>query len=124
MKRTPILLTVVCFLVVALAQIALAQAVKPVNVTGSWDVTTRLPTGNVNEKWTIRQDGEKITGTVKGPQGEAPVEGAMVDKIFFRVSVKATDAEHLIRATAEKDSMDGSITIGRAEYLWSAKRSK
>ena len=122
MKRIPILLTVLCFGVLMFAQHAVAQ--KPVNVSGNWDVITRMPTGNVTEKWTIHQDGDKITGTVKGAQGDATVEGAMVDKIFFRVSVKAPDAESLIRATADKDSMDGSVTIGRAEYLWSAKRAK
>jgi len=122
MKRIPILLTVLCVFGLMLAQHTVAQ--KAPNVSGNWDVITRMPSGNVSEKWTIRQDGEKITGTVKGPQGDGTVEGAMVDKIFFRVSVKAPDTEHLIRATADKDSMDGSITIGRAEYLWSAKRAK
>jgi hypothetical protein len=122
MKRTPILLTVLCFFAVLFAQLAVAQ--KAVNVTGNWDVTVKLPTGNVTEKWTVRQTGDKVTGTVKDAQGERPVEGAMVDKFFFRVTVKAADTDHLIRATAEEDSMDGSITIGRKEYLWSAKRAK
>jgi len=122
MKRTPILLTALCLFAITFAQLALAQ--KPVNVTGNWDVSIRMPTGDVTEKWTIRQNGDKITGTAKSSQGELPVSGDMVSGVFFRVAVKAADMEHLIRATAEKDAMDGSITIGRAEYLWFAKRSQ
>jgi hypothetical protein len=122
MKRFSILLMGLCLFAVTFAQLAMAQ--KAVNVTGNWDVTVKLPAGNVTEKWTVRQTGEKVTGTVKDAQGERPVEGALVDKIFFRVSVKVADSEQLIRATADENSMDGSITIGRKEYLWSARRSK
>lgn len=122
MKRTAILRTVICLFAVTFAQLASAQ--KPVNVTGNWDVTTRMPTGNVTEKWTIRQNGVKVTGTVKSSQGELPVSGEMVSGVFLRAAVKAADMEHLVRATAEKDAMDGSIKIGRGEYLWFAKRSQ
>ena len=52
------------------------------------------------------------------------MDGEMVPPgYFFRVSVKFPDGDHLIRATADKGSMDGSITIGRGEHLWSAKRA-
>ena len=119
MKKAPILLMALC--VVAMTQPALAQ--RPVNVTGNWVVTVRMPSGNVTEDWTVRQVGNKVTGTVKSAQGERPVTGEMVSGVFLRASFKEGEVEHLIRATAEKDSMDGSITIGRSEYIWSAKRS-
>ena len=122
MKKTSILLMALCFVAMTFAQPALAQ--KPVNVTGNWDVTVKMPNGNVTQKWTVRQVGNNVTGTVKSAQGERPVTGEMVSGVFLRASFKDGEVEHLIRATAEKDSMDGSITIGRSEYLWSAKRSQ
>ena len=122
MKKTSILLMALCFVAMTFAQPALAQ--KPVNVTGNWDVTVKMPSGNVTQKWTVRQVGNNVTGTVKSAQGERPVTGEMVSGVFLRASFKDGEVEHLIRATAEKDSMDGSITIGRSEYLWSAKRSQ
>ncbi len=122
MNKAPILLMALGFVVVTFAQLALAQ--KPVNVTGNWDVTVRMPNGNVTEKWTVRQVGNKLTGTVKSAGSELPVTGERVSGVFLRASFKEGEVEHLIRATAEKDSMDGSITIGRSEYLWSAKRSQ
>jgi hypothetical protein len=120
--KAPILLIVLCLALITFAQVTTAQ--KPVNVTGNWDVTIKMPNGNVTEKWTIRQVGTKVTGTVKTAGGESPVTGEMVSGVFLRVSFKEGDIEHLIRATAEKDAMDGSITIGRSEYLWAAKRTK
>ena len=122
MKKTSTLLMALCFVAMTVAQPALAQ--KPVNVTGNWDVTVKMPSGNVTEKWTIRQVGNKITGTVKSAVGESPVTGEMVSGVFLRVSFKEGEVEHLIRATAEKDAIDGSTTIGRSEYLWSAKRTQ
>ena len=122
MKKTPILLMALCFVAMKFAQPAVAQ--KPVNVTGNWIVTVRMPNGNVTEKWTVCQVGNNITGMVKSPKGDLPVTGEMVSGVFLRASFKEGEVEHLIRATAEKDSMDGSITIGRSEYLWSAKRSQ
>jgi hypothetical protein len=124
MKRTSILITVLCLLGLTFTQFAQAQKPAMVNVTGNWDVTVKKPTGNVMEKWTVKQTGDKVTGTVKDAAGEHPFDGEMVDKVFFRVSAKSADGEQLIRATADKDSMDGSITIGRAEFLWAAKRAK
>ena len=121
MKKASTLLMALCFVAMTFAQPALAQ--KPVNVTGNWVVTVRMPNRNVTEKWTVRQVGNNVTGAVKSPQGDLPITGEMVSGVFLRASFKDGDGEHLIRATAEKDSMDGSITIGRSEYLWSAKRS-
>jgi hypothetical protein len=120
--KTPILLFVFSLVLMTFVQIGSAQ--KPVNVAGNWDVTIKMPKGNANEKWTLRQAGTKVTGTVKTASGESPVAGEMVSGVFLRVSFKEGEVEHLIRATAEKDSMDGSITIGRSEYLWSAKRTQ
>ena len=123
MKRTVILLTVLCFFAATFARPALPQ--KEFNVAGNWDVTLRLPTGHVAEKWTVQQVGDKITGTVKGPDGDQTFAGEIVTRIFFRVTEKQGDTVKLIRATINDDnSMDGSITIGKNESLWSATRSK
>ena len=122
MNKAPILLMALGFVVVTFAQLALAQ--KPVNVTGNWDVTVRMPNGNVTQQWTLRQTGNNVSGTVKSPKGDLAIKGEMVSGVFLRASFKEGDVEHLIRATADKDAMDGSVTIGRSEYLWSAKRSQ
>jgi len=125
MRRTAILLGVLCFFAATIALPASPQTQKDFNVAGNWDVTVRLPSGHVAEKWTVKQDGDKITGAVKAPEGDQTVAGEIVTRIFFRVSEKKGDTVKLIRATInDNNSMDGSITIGKDEYLWSATRSK
>lgn len=121
-KKAPIVLTALCLLAVTFAQLAVAQ--KPVAVAGNWVVTVRMPNGNVTQQWTLRQTGNNVSGTVKSPKGDLAIKGEMVSGVFLRASFKEGDVEHLIRATADKDAMDGSVTIGRSEYLWSAKRSQ
>jgi len=121
-KKAPIVLTALCLLALTFAQLAVAQ--KPVAVAGNWVVTVRMPNGNVTQQWTLRQTGNNVSGTVKSPKGDLAIKGEMVSGVFLRASFKEGDVEHLIRATADKDAMDGSVTIGRSEYLWSAKRSQ
>jgi hypothetical protein len=79
------------------------------------------------EKWTVKQAGDKVSGTAKGPDGEAPIVGEIVTGgRFFRVQVQNGNVLKLIRASVSDDgnSMDGSCTIGTDEILWSATRSK
>src|SRR5205807_1898076 len=121
-KKAPIPLIAFCFLAMIFAEVALAQ--KPVAVAGNWVVTVKMPNGNVTQQWTLRQTGNNVNGTVKTPKGDVAIKGEVVSGVFLRVSFKDGDVEHLVRATADKESMDGSVTIGRAEYLWSAKRSQ
>lgn len=94
----------------------------PVNVTGKWSVTVRMPSGAVSEEWTIHQKGTSVAGMAKGERGELPVSGT-VDGAFFRVSVKDGAKEYKVRATVDGNEMDGSITFGVGDArLWFAKR--
>jgi len=94
----------------------------PVNVTGKWNVTVRMPSGPSSEEWTIQQKGTSITGTAKGERGELLVSGT-IEGAFFRVSMKDGSKEHKVRATVDGNEMDGSITFGVGDSrLWFAKR--
>lgn len=121
MKKAAMALGLLCFLVVMFPQRGSAQDVAKVG--GTWDVTVRMPDSNVSEKWMLQQEGGKVTGTSKGPHGDLPLTGT-VDNVFLRVDVKDGDMTYKVRATVDADSLDGSITMGKNEYLWSAKRNK
>ena len=75
------------------------------------------------EKWSFQQEGGKVTGTAKGDRGELAVTGTF-ESAFLRVDEKDGDMLYKVRATYDSDSLDGSITMGKNEYLWSAKRVK
>jgi hypothetical protein len=122
MKRALGVVAVLGFCAVIFAGQAAAQ--KLANVAGNWTTTTKMPDRNTNEQWTIQQNGDKLTGTVKGDHGEMPFVGTIDEVGFFRVDVKVADMVYKVRATVDGNSMDGSILIGKGEYLWSAKKSK
>jgi hypothetical protein len=125
MKRTSVLLSVLCLFVLAPALVASAQQLP--NIAGDWSATTRMPDRNVSERWTFQQAGGAITGSLKTDHGDLPVTGTIDDVGFIRIEVKGGDMDYKVRATLDKDSkdsMDGSILIGKKEYLWSAKLSK
>ena len=96
-----------------------------VTLTGAWAVTTTFPDGRVaTERWTIKQDGNTITASAKGGQGEMPVAGS-VEGAFLRVTETDGGRDYKIRASVDGDAMQGSVTLGVGkEYLWAAKRSK
>jgi hypothetical protein len=111
-------------LVFAAALVQVASAQKLADVNGNWTTTSRLPTGNVSEKWVLHQDGAKVTGTATTDHGDLPVTGEIIDGVFLRVDIKDGEAVRKVRATFSKDSLDGSIVIGEHEYIWSAAKTK
>jgi hypothetical protein len=123
MMRTIFRITIVCFLAVSLAQVALPQQVA--NVAGKWEVIIKMPDRTVTEQWTIQQENNKLTGMVKRDSGEVPMTGE-VSTLEFRASVMDGDMQYKVLATIDTDShtMDGAVRMGKNEYLWSAKRPK
>ena len=81
MKRKQILLASLCVLLVSLTHAALATDVK---VAGTWDLSAAGRDGNaMTQTLTLQQDGTKITGTLKGQRGDAPVTGAVATTSVF-----------------------------------------
>lgn len=111
-------------LIALLLSAIVALGATPVNVSGKWNVTVRMPGGPVTEEWTIQQNGTVVAGTAKGQHGELPVSGT-IEGAFFRVTVKDGDKQIKVRATVDGTDMDGSVTLGVGDSrLWFAKRAK
>jgi hypothetical protein len=119
MRRYGILFGFLCVLAVALA----VSAQDTPKIDGTWDVTINNPQGVRTEQWVVRQDGEKLTGTVKTVKGELPLAGTL-NGTTLRVEVTNGDMQFEIHASVVGDSMDGTIRMGKNEYLWRAKRAK
>ena len=125
MRKTAGRLTVACLLAMWSAHAALAQKIdKTADFSGNWQVTVRMRGKTVSEQWTIQQEGDKITGKIKGANGEVPVTGE-VTLLVFRATFKVGDVPHKVIATLHDDEMDGSVVVedkDKQQYLWSAKR--
>ncbi len=129
MRKTAIHLTVACLLALCFAPEAFGQKVEQqANFTGNWQVTVRMRGKTVTEQWTLKQTGDKITGTIKGANGELPVTGE-VNVMVLRATYTVGDIPHRVGATLYENEMDGSVVLEVADrakqqqYLWSAKRS-
>ena len=107
------------------------SAAHAVDVTGNWSAEMTTPDGNSFQlAFTFKQDGDKLTGSVQGPQGDAiDISNGKVDgnKISFDVSFNGmtihhdgtvNDAGDEIDMTTKSDSggfPGGKMTLKRAK---------
>lgn len=114
----------------ALAAPAAAQTPPPagqaVDVTGKWDVTVVTAQGAMPSELVLKKEGDKLVGTIAGPQGEVPVEAEVKDKavaIYFTIQTQNGGLDITFNGTADGDTMKGTADLGQMGTLeWSAKR--
>ena len=125
---------IACFFAVALAcglllvcagQVRAAD--EPVNVAGTWEMSSQGPNGPMTQTLTITQDGGKIKGTLTGRRGETPFEGTITgNKISFTIKRETPNGTFTVdySATVDGDSMKGTAHSERFDREWTAKRTK
>ncbi len=126
MKRSALILAVLCGLVLCLAVAAAAQD-KDANVAGTWEMSMQGPRGTMTQTLTLEQTGKDLKGTLKGMRGESPVEGTVDgNKINFTVKRQTPNGERTIpyTGTVDGDNIKGTVKFGENDVEWTAKRSK
>src|SRR5262245_3535671 len=113
-------------LAVALLLIA-APLSAQTNVAGDWDVTIVSPQGSSTARVTLKQDGEKLSGLFKSPQGELPFEGGTLTgnelKFTFTVNFQGNPLPITLTGKIDGGSVAGKADFGGfAEGDWSAKK--
>jgi hypothetical protein len=114
--------------VLAFSLLAASPAFAQTNVTGDWDVTVVSPQGANTTPVTFKQDGAKVSGMFKSPQGTLPFDNGTVtgDELKFTFTINAQGMELPITLTGK---VDGDKIAGQADFggfaqgEWSAKRS-
>ena len=123
MKTKSILLAAVCFLLLSLAHVARAQNT---DVTGSWQLSMPGRNGNMmTENLTLKQDGTKLTGTIKGRRGDEPVTGTINgNDIDFSVAISTPNGNFNLdyKGTVDGDSMKGTMQVMGNSVNWTAKK--
>lgn len=104
-----------------LATFALAQD-APANVAGTWKVSVTGEAGNAEQTIVLQQDGNKITGSFKGPRQSGPLEGTVDGKnISFHVQTRVPiDYKGAIAGDTMKGTLSGRGKTGD----WTATRAK
>ena len=112
----------------AISFLAAVVSAEPAKVAGKWNVTLQLESITGHPVITLKQDGEKLTGTYEGRYGVSDLKGSIKDKeIEFTVIVLAegTRVEGVFSGKVDGDSMSGSVEFeGAGDGTWSAVRVK
>jgi hypothetical protein len=98
------------------------------NVAGDWNVTINSPQGANTVLVTFKQDGEKVSGIFKSPQGELPFEGGSLTgsdlKFAFTINIQGNELIISMTGKVDGDAMTGKAEFGGfGEGDWTAKRA-
>ena len=77
---------------------ALAGAALAADITGTWTGSLSMGDNKIDLSYSFKQDGEKLTGTVTGPQGSLPLNDGKVqgDKLSFNINVEGPNGSFKI----------------------------
>jgi hypothetical protein len=103
-----------------------ARAAAQTDLTGDWVLTVTSPQGTRELSAKLKQDGEKVTGTVVTPRGENPLEGTVTGpdvKITWKSEFQGQPFAITLTGKLEDGALKGKVDFaGMAEGDWSAKR--
>ncbi|HEY0684341.1 MAG TPA: hypothetical protein VGD45_18545 [Steroidobacter sp.] len=111
----------------ALVMLTTSAVAADANVAGEWDLTVETQAGTGNPHFSLKQDGNKITGTYKGMLGESPVTGTVKGNeiaINFQVNAQGTDLAVSYTGTVDGATMKGTVKLGDlGEGTFSGKKA-
>lgn len=85
------------------------------DVAGKWELTINGPQGVINAGATLKQDGDKVTGTFSGPQGDAETTGTVKGKtlsLAFSVNTSQGTLSITLNGEVEGSSIKGVLDFG------------
>jgi hypothetical protein len=99
-----------------------AAQTAAVNVTGAWNFKVSGDAGSADQTIVMKQDGNKITGTFKGPRQSGTIDGTVDgNNIKFHVTARAGID---YTGTVDGDSMKGTLAARGKSGDWTATRAK
>jgi len=104
------------------------RAFAQTTVAGNWDVTINSPQGSNTSLVVFKQDGDKVSGVLKGRGGELPFEGGTLTgnelKFSFTINTQGMQLPITLTGKVEGETMSGKADFGGfAEGDWTAKRA-
>lgn len=89
---------------------------QALDVSGEWAVSVNTDNGQVAATLVLKQDGEKITGSIRSDMGEQTLEGTMKEKtLSFAFAFPAPDGTSMtvtMTGTVDGTSVKGTYDAG------------
>lgn len=122
-RSSTLVRSLVLFGLAMLAAAPLASAAdEKVDVSGVWAAVIEIAGQQGMPEFTLKQEGEKLSGKYKGQFGDADVTGTVKGK-DVEFSFEAQGAKITYKGTVDKDTMKGSADYaGQATGEWTAKK--
>jgi hypothetical protein len=106
--------------------IALATAaLSAQSVSGDWDLSINGPEGVITATANLKQDGEKITGSITSPQGTVDLAGTYKGKtvnIAFQIQGPQGALDIKVNGEVDGSDMKGIIDFGMGMADFTAKK--
>jgi len=107
--------------------LALAATMFAADITGKWAGEVDSPNGKRPVTMTFKADGDKLTGSVSGRNGDTPIEDGKIsgDDVSFTVTRKFNDNEFKMNYTGKikGDSIDLKYKMRDNEVSLTLKRA-
>ncbi len=87
----------------------LALGAFAADVTGKWVGKVETPNGSRDVTYTLKQDGDKLTGSVPGRNGETPISDG---------TVKGDDVMFTVTRGERKTAYSGKVTGGEMKLKY------
>lgn len=110
MKTLKLSLVAIAFLGLVMGA-GFAMAADASDMTGTWNLDVRTPSGNGNPVMVLKQEGGKLSGTYAGQLGETALTGSIKGK-KWTVSFDSAGVEIIYKGTVDGDSCKGSVDLG------------
>jgi len=95
------------------------------NLAGSWELSINGPEGVITATADLKQDGEKITGSIASPQGTVDLTGTANGKtvnLSFTIPGPSGNLDIKVTGEVEGADMKGMIDFGLGMADFTAKK--
>lgn len=95
------------------------------SVAGSWDLAINGPEGPITAAAVLKQDGDKVTGTLSRPEGEIAVAGTMTGKtvaLAFTITTPQGNLDIKVTAEVNGSEMKGMMDFGMGQADFTGKK--
>ena len=113
------------FVILAAGLVLSVNTLAQGSVAGAWDLAINGPEGPLAATATLKQDGEKVTGTIESQAGTADLAGTLKGKtLAMAFTIQSPNGPIDIKVTGEVDgtSMKGVIDFGMGMADFTAKK--